>query len=360
MKKIIILGIETSCDETAASVVERRGNKIKILSSVVASQIKWHKKTDGVVPEVAARLHVSAIIPTIDKALKQAKIKPEKLTALAVTTRPGLVPALAVGIETAKTLALAWQKPLAGLSHLQGHIASAALTLGDLKNKKLVWPILALVVSGGHTELRLLSSWKKYRLLGSTRDDAVGEAFDKVAKMLGLGYPGGPIVSRLAEKGQADAFNFPRPMMKENNFDFSYSGLKTAVLYKYQELISKRFLNSIRQLTDQIPNSTISNICASFQAAALEVLVYKTMCAAEKYKVKNIILAGGVAANKKLRADLTQAANKGGFNLTIPDFSLCTDNAAMMAGYGAIIYPESFSRNNWKKLDASSRDDTEL
>jgi len=344
----MILAIETSCDETAAAVVARTGDKIKLLSSVVASQIKWHKKTDGVVPEVAARLHVTAIIPVISRVLREAKVVPADLTALAVTNRPGLVPALAVGVETAKALSVAWQLPLAGLSHLQGHIASAILKRGNIKDKKLSFPLLALVVSGGHTELRLFSSWHKYKVLGGTRDDAVGEAFDKVAKMLRLGYPGGPIVSKLAEKGNALAFKFPRPMMSENNFDFSYSGLKTAVLYKWQELIQNSKL--------RIQNSLRADICASFQAAAVEVLVEKTRYVAKKYKVKNIVLAGGVAANKKLRADLRVMAREQKLNLTIPNFSLCTDNAAMIGAWGALIYPKGFTKDTWRHLDVSSRD----
>jgi len=313
-----ILSIETSCDETAAAVVEIKGGKFKALSNVVSSQIKTHAKYGGVVPEVAARLHVEKIIPIIDKALEDAKTKVKDLKAIAVVSGPGLVPSLRVGVETAKTLAYAWDKPLISVNHIEGHIAASLLSA-----RKVKLPAICLVVSGGHTSLIHVKDWGKYKLIGQTRDDAVGESFDKVAKMMGLGYPGGPIVSKLAEAGKPSKFDLPRPMIGSNDFDFSFSGIKTAVLYLYK---------SKKTWTKQDK----ADLAREFENAVVEVLVKKTFDAIEKFKPNSFILGGGVAANKKLRNELKKAGKKvKGLEMHIPSFEFTTDNAAMI---GAAAY----------------------
>ena len=229
---MIILGIETSCDDTAVSLIRGTKNKLTILSHIVSSQIMTHRKYGGVVPEVAARRHVINIIPTLDSALRQAKISSDKIDVIAVTRGPGLVTSLRVGVQTAKTLAFAWGKKIIGVNHMEGHIYA-----NWLGHHKILLPALCLIVSGGHTELILMKNHGQYKLVGQTRDDAAGEAFDKVAKLIGLKYPGGPLIQKLAKQGNANRFNFPRPMLYQKNYDFSFSGLKTAVLY----LVKKEF-----------------------------------------------------------------------------------------------------------------------
>ena len=313
-----ILAIETSCDETAAAVVEVSQGKIKALSNIVSSQIKTHAKYGGVVPEVAARLHVEKIIPIIDKALDKAKAKVKDIDALAVVSGPGLVPSLRVGVETAKVLAYAWDKPLIAVNHIEGHIAANLFG-----NKKIQMPAICLVVSGGHTSLIHMKSWGKYKLIGQTRDDAVGESFDKAAKIMGLGYPGGPIVSKLAENGKPDRFELPRPMIGSKDFDFSFSGIKTAVLYLYE---------SRKNWTDKAK----ADLAREFENAVVEVLVKKAFDAVAKYKPKSLLLAGGVAANKKLRNVLKKKEKESkGLEIHIPSFEFTTDNAAMI---GAAAY----------------------
>jgi len=331
-----ILAIESSCDETSAAVVEGSRGKVKILSNVVSSQINIHKKYGGVVPEVAARNHILDIIPVIDEALAEAYPSPlrrgrlgggvSKIDLVAVTVGPGLMSSLLIGAQTAETFAYVWGKPLLPVNHIEGHIYANWLSLGKIK-----FPALALVVSGGHTQLILMKDHLKYKTIGQTRDDAAGEAFDKVAKLLGLSYPGGPIISKMAdavEWNSADShkFNLPRPMINSNDFDFSFSGLKTAVLYLVKELESKK------RLDKQI----IANICAEFQQAVIDVLVAKTIKAAKNHKVKTVLLAGGVAANKELKKQLSEAVEqKLGIKFSVPEQKLCTDNAAMI---GAAAY----------------------
>jgi len=313
-----VLAIETSCDETAAAIVEAKNLKFKALSNVVSSQIKTHAKYGGVVPEAAARLHVEKIIPIIDKALEQAKTKVKDLEAIAVVSGPGLVPSLRVGVETAKTLAYAWGKPLIAVNHIEGHIAA------NLFNKeKIKMPALSLIVSGGHTSLIFVEKWGDYTLIGQTRDDAVGESFDKVAKILDLGYPGGPIVSELAENGKPGRFDLPRPMINTKDFDFSFSGIKTAVLYLHK---------SKKKWTKQDK----ADLAAEFENAVIEVLLKKTFWAVDKLKPKSLLLAGGVAANEKLRK-LIKMRGKKYFDLSvfIPPMKFTTDNAAMI---GAAAY----------------------
>jgi len=307
-----ILGIESSCDETAIALVKGGSEGFMVEKNLVASQIEFHKKYGGVVPEVAARKHAEVIVPLFQEAGIQSDGK--GIDVIAVTAGPGLSPSLRVGVEAAKTLAWMWQKPLVAVNHLEGHIYSVWL-----KNTP-VFPVLCLLVSGGHTELILMKSHGQYELLGMTRDDAVGEAFDKVAKLLGLPYPGGPEISKLAEQGNLEAINFPRPMLHSGDFDFSFSGLKTAV---------RVYLNDHSDFK-------INDVAASFQAAAVEVLISKTLSAAQKYKPASIILAGGVAANKKLRNDLAEVI-KQKYSQTdfYPAEKIYTgDNAAMIAVAG--------------------------
>ncbi len=333
-----ILAIETSCDETSAAVVlAGKKSGIKKLSNVVSSQIQIHKKTEGVVPEVAARAHVSKISEVVAKALKDAKTKLELIDYFAVTNGPGLVSSLLVGSEYTKGLALALNKKVIPTNHMLGHLYSAFVS-----NEKIKLPSINLIVSGGHTYLILLTKKNKFKVLGSTVDDAAGEAFDKVAKMLGLAYPGGPEISKWAEKAKGKElkdYAFPRPMLNTKNFDFSFAGLKTAVLYK------------IRDEKLDLKNSQIkANLAYSFQEAAIDVLVKKTIKAAEKYKTKSITLSGGVAANKLLRKKLASASKKINNKFYVPDFSLCTDNALMIANAAAIKIQDGFKPVKYTKL----------
>ncbi len=302
-----ILGIESSCDETAIAIVSGNGEVLVIEKSLVASQAALHAKYGGVVPEVAAREHIDAIFPLLIAA--GIPRDGSGINAIAVTSGPGLVPALRVGVELAKTLAWAWGKPLVGVNHLEGHLYSTF--------KAIEFPALALLVSGGHTEIVLMKDHGVYERVGATRDDAAGEAFDKVAKLLGLGYPGGPAVSKMAESGDPTAIAFPRPMMESGDFDFSFSGLKTAVAVRRREN----------------PDDRVEDVCASFQAAVVDVLVAKTMRAAEKFEPKCLILAGGVSANRALRDRLLRDFSPVG-RFLVPDLALTGDNAAMIAAAG--------------------------
>lgn len=309
---MIILAIETSCDETSAAVLKSTRGHLELLANVVSSQIDIHKQYGGVVPEVAARMHVKNILPVVMEALATAKVKPEQIDLIASTAGPGLSTSLIIGLETAKTLSLAWKKPLLAVNHMYSHIAANFLK-GQVK-----FPAACLVVSGGHTEIVHLKNYWQSKKLGQTVDDAAGEAFDKVAKLLGLGYPGGPIVSKMALNGDTEKYNFPRPMMSANNFDFSFSGLKTAVLYQSKKENLKW-------------EPTVCDFCASFEQAVIDVLTNKTIKAAKKFKVKTVMMAGGVAANRKLRETLEDKAKEAGFEFMVPEFKLCTDNAAMVA-----------------------------
>jgi len=306
----LILAIESSCDETAAAVV--RGGR-EIVSSVVASQIDFHSRFGGVVPEIASRKHTEAIVGVVDEALEQAGLGLHDLTALAVTYGPGLVGALVVGVAYAKGLALATGLPLVGVNHLEGHLFASVLAEPDIEP-----PFVALLVSGGHTSLVHAPEWGEYHTLGSTIDDAAGEAFDKVAKALGLGYPGGPEISRLAAQGDPAAVAFPRAMMRSDDLDFSLSGLKTSVVtYIAKERAAGRALR-------------LPDIAASFQAAVIDVQVAKALRAVEECGVTTFLIGGGVAANPALRAALTAAMEARGVRVSVPPLSLCTDNAAMI------------------------------
>ncbi len=317
-----ILGIETSCDETSAAVVENDGRNFSIGSNIVSSQIKIHAKYGGVVPEVAARIHVEAILPVLEEALGKEGM--EKIDAIAVAAGPGLITSLLVGNEVAKILSWFFKKPLVGVNHMEAHIYA-----NWLMNKKINFPALCLVVSGGHTELVLMRGHGKYEVIGETRDDAAGECFDKTAKILGLGYPGGPAVAAEAEKFSAGNYSpvekLPRPMMDSLGFDFSFSGLKTAVLYAVRDLKNKNKMEEI-----------IPPMAHEVQESIVDVLIAKTIRAAKKYKAKTVMLAGGVSANKRLRERFIEAVEKEfpNANWNIPDFKYCTDNAAMIAAAG--------------------------
>ncbi len=315
----IILGIETSCDETAAAVVR---NGRDILSSVVASQTKLHEKYGGVVPEIASRAHIENIYPVIEEALAQANLKQEDVDAIAVANRPGLTIALVVGVTAAKTLSFAWKKPLIAINHLHAHMQSALLETPEFER-----PAVALIVSGGHTSLYDYRSPLDPKLLGKTTDDAAGEAFDKVATILGLGYPGGPIIEKVAKNGDPNAIDFPRTLLAKDSLDFSFSGIKTAVLYHCcgQDMKGQ---NKVAEMSQ----GQIADIAASFQAAVVDVLVKKTRRAADhRIGAKTVLLGGGVAANTALRQALADMCESTCRKLLVAAKRYCTDNAVMVA-----------------------------
>ncbi|MBU4532476.1 MAG: tRNA (adenosine(37)-N6)-threonylcarbamoyltransferase complex transferase subunit TsaD [Eubacteriales bacterium] len=315
---VIILGIETSCDETSAAVV---ADGCVVKSNVIASQVEVHRKYGGVVPEVASRRHLESVNVIVAEALEQAGIGFPDLNAIAVTYGPGLAGSLLVGLMSAKAMAYARAIPLVGVNHLEAHIYANFLTRPDLE-----FPQLCLVVSGGHTDLFYTTHHGNYKLLGRTRDDAAGEAFDKVARVMGLGYPGGPLIERQAQDGNPKAIDFPRAYLEEGTYDFSFSGLKTAVL---------NYLERARRTGQEV---SIPDVSASFQKAVTDVLVDKVMAAAGEYHPVGIMLAGGVAANSALREALGVRARAGGYELTVPPLVLCTDNAAMVACVGYYKY----------------------
>jgi N6-L-threonylcarbamoyladenine synthase len=315
---INILGIETSCDETAAAVVR---NGSEVLSNVVSSQIEIHQKYGGVVPEIASRAHIEKIYPIIEQAIEQSHIDKSDIDAVAVANQPGLTVALIIGLTAAKTLALVLEKPLIAINHIHAHLQSAMMDTKDLH-----LPAIALVVSGGHTSLYDCESALELRLLGSTIDDAAGEAFDKVASILNLPYPGGPSIEKAAKNGNPDAINFPRTMLAKDSLDFSFSGLKTAVLY---HCCGKDMKGGNR--VGKMSQREIADIAASFQAAVIDVLVRKMQMAADKIGAKTILLGGGVAANNHLRNELEKMAKDTGRVLLVAPKKYCTDNAVMIA-----------------------------
>ena len=324
---INILGIETSCDETAAAVVSD-GHTIK--SSVVASQIKLHEKYGGVVPEVASRAHIEKIYPVIAEAIEQAKIHSDDIDAIAVADRPGLMIALIVGVTAAKTLSFVWGKPLIAIDHLHAHMQSAILN-----EKNIELPAVALIVSGGHTSLYDYRSPLKPKLLGRTIDDAAGEAFDKVASILKLPYPGGPAIERIARKGNPNAVKFPRSMLGKDSLDFSFSGIKTAVLYHCLGQDMKG-----QNIVDSMTAQQIADLAASFQATVIDILVKKTEMAAKKIQAKTVLLGGGVAANSALRESLQQLCSsmRPPRKLFVASKQYCTDNAVMVASLAYYKY----------------------
>lgn len=324
----LILGIETSCDETSAAVVE---DGTRILSNMIASQIDLHSKFGGVFPEVASRAHVEAINPVVAQALDEAKVSPANLDAIAVTQGPGLSGSLLVGVSFAKGLALGWNKPLLGINHIEGHIYSLWL----LENApEIHFPVLVLVVSGGHTELIQMDGHGQYTLIGATTDDAAGEAFDKVGRVLGLPYPGGPAIDKVAREGNASAYQFPRNL--DEGMNFSFSGLKTSVMRAVQIPPPKRIRGAEAMEAGRLrPEVNINDAAASFQAAAIDQLVEKTVRAAKACNATEIFLAGGVSANGLLRQEM---ARRSALPVRYPPLRLCTDNAAMIASAGYFRY----------------------
>lgn len=308
---IKILAIETSCDETAAAVSE---DGLKILSNIVASQIDWHQKYGGVVPEIASRKHMEFIKPVVEEALIKADLKLGQIDAIAATYGPGLVGSLLVGLSYAKALAFALQKPFIGVNHIVGHIYANFISKKEIKT-----PLICLTVSGGHTDLLFFKGYGDYKILGRTQDDAAGEAFDKIARYLGLGYPGGPLIEKKAKKGHENAIGFPRPFIDKDNYNFSFSGLKTAVI------------NYIHNQKQKNIDLNINNIAASFQKAVVDILVNKTLKAVKEYNVKSVILSGGVASNKRLQEEFKIKLKDSNIPFYHPESELCTDNAAMIS-----------------------------
>lgn len=316
-KDLFILGIETSCDETAVAIIK---NGREIVANVVASQIESHKRFGGVVPEIASRHHVEQITIVMDEALHQAELQWNDMDAIAVTEGPGLVGALLIGVNAAKALAFATQKPLVPVHHIAGHIYANRLVT------EFKFPLLALVVSGGHTELVYMKAHGQFEVIGETRDDAAGEAYDKVARTLNMPYPGGPHIDRLAHEG-SPTIDLPRAWLEEGSFDFSFSGLKSAVI------------NTVHNAEQRGDTIAPEDLAASFQASVIDVLVTKTERAVVEYSVKQVLLAGGVAANKGLRSALEKTFSAHPeIELVIPPISLCTDNAAMIAAAGSVMY----------------------
>lgn len=373
---MIILAIETSCDETAVAIVEFKKDKVEALSNIVSSQIRTHRKYGGVVPALAARMHLKNMTPVLKRAFQKARVSKSKIDYIAITKGPGLIPALMIGVGAAKTLAFSLDKPLIAVNHLEGHIYANWLE-ESIKSKvykvhkvckvenyfdlwKPEFPILCLIVSGGHTQLILMKKDLNYKIIGETVDDAAGEAFDKVAKLLGLNYPGGPLIEKIAKKGDRNKFNFTRPMMNSKNYNFSFSGLKTAVLYETRKFYpalaegSNGFSRSSKQC--EMSDIFRQNMAASFQQAVIDVLISKTIRAAKEYKVKSILLGGGVSANKELQKQLKENIDKEipDSRFQIPDSKLTTDNALMIAvaAYYNIIGGKNIK--DWKSVRADA------
>ncbi len=317
-KNMTILAIETSCDETSAAIVR---NGREVLSNVISSQIDIHKKFGGVVPEVASRKHLESINLIVKEALDQGGTRLEDVDAIAVTSGPGLVGALLIGLTTAKALAYSTNKPLIGVNHIEGHIAA-----NYIQHKELEPPFICLVASGGHSHIVKIKDYNSFEILGRTRDDAAGEAFDKIARALGLEYPGGPLIDKMSAQGNAKAINFPRAYLEAGSYDFSFSGLKSAAL---------NYLNSMKMKNEEI---SIPDVAASFQEAVVEVLTEKLIRAAVEHGSKYAVLAGGVAANSRLRQRLTELGEESGIQVRYPAPILCTDNAAMIGSAGYYRY----------------------
>jgi len=325
-----ILAIESSCDDTCAAVVE---NGTRVLSNIISSQTEFHEKYGGVVPEIASRKHINIIEEVIDEALIKSNTRLEEINAFASTAYHGLIGSLLIGLMAGKTLAFRYQKKFIGINHIEGHIYANFINQPDLPI-----PHLCLTVSGGHTILVLFKDHGQYEVLGQTVDDSAGEAFDKVAQYLQIGFPGGPVIDRLAKTGDPEKYALPRPMLKKDNFLFSFSGLKTAVL------------NLIKELSEKGQPFKIEDVCASFQAAVVDVLLQKTLKAAKKYQISTLTLSGGVAANSLLRSKFREQAKKQGFNFYYPEIQYCMDNAAMI---GTLAYYQ-YKRGDLSNLDTNA------
>jgi len=332
---MLLLAIESSCDETAAAVLE---DGISLLSSVVDSQIEVHSPYGGVVPELASRRHIATVYPVVEQALQQAGVRLDQLDAIAATQGPGLVGSLLIGMSFAKAVAYVENLPCIGVDHMAGHLLSVFLG-----QNRPDFPFVALVASGGHSSIYLVHDYLSYELIGQTRDDAAGEAFDKVAKLLGLDYPGGPVIAENAAEGNREAISFPRAWLEADSLDFSFSGVKTAVV---------NYVNNANQEEGQLE---IADICASFQEAVVDVLVEKTVAAAKKLKVSQVVLAGGVGANRRLREHLTARGRMENINVFLPPRHFCTDNAAMIAVAGYHLFKGGRYEANAINMDVYSR-----
>jgi N6-L-threonylcarbamoyladenine synthase len=327
IKAKYILGIESSCDETAASIVkiDQKTGQVSVLANIISSQIEIHKKYGGVVPEIAAREHVLNILPVINEALEKAKITEKEIDLIGVTKGPGLITSLITGLETVRALSFVWNKPVLEINHIEGHIYSNFINLAE----PIKFPAIILTVSGGHTNLVLMDKNQKIKIIGETLDDAAGEAYDKGAKMLGLGYPGGPIISKLANdfknSNKISDLELPRPMLNTPNFNFSFSGLKTSLLYKLQK--------------DKNWKKRQAEYCFAYQEAIIEILIKKTIKAAKKYEAKTVMLSGGVSANEELRIKMAEAVkiNFPKAKFLVPEREYTTDNAAMIATAAAYL-----------------------
>lgn len=323
---MLILGIETSCDETSAAILEKSDDKIFLRSNIVATSLAMHTKTGGIIPENAAREQIKYILPVIKEALEKAEIKLANIDAIAVTYGPGLIGSLLVGVETARTLAMVLDKPLIPVNHMLGHIYA-----NWIEHTNIAFPALALIVSGGHTDLIHIEAHGKYNVLGGTRDDAAGEAFDKTARLLGLSYPGGPLIEERAKLGDSKRFDFPRPLVGSGDYDFSFSGLKTAVLREVKNLTANN---------QPLNTKDINDICAGLQKAISSVLIKKTLKAAAEVNAKSILLSGGVAANQTLKKTFEQMTHDQlpTTKIFVPAKNLCTDNGAMIAAAACYNY----------------------
>jgi N6-L-threonylcarbamoyladenine synthase len=338
-----ILGIETSCDETAAAIIEggKETGKVKLLSNIVASSLSLHAKTGGIIPEIAAREQVKYIIPVIEETLGGKSIK--DIDAIAVTYGPGLIGSLLVGVETAKSMAYVFNKPVIPVNHLIGHIYANWIENENINFADIEFPLISLVVSGGHTDLVLIRNHGEIKWLGGTRDDAAGEAFDKIGRLLEIPYPGGPLIEKNAALGNPKRFNFPKPLIDSNDFDFSFSGLKTAV---FREILKLKENNN-----GKLTQTDIQDVCTCLQQTIIDILIYKTLKAAQEHNAKSILLGGGVAANQTLkkRFELEIENLKLKILLFVPEKRLCTDNAAMIASSAFYNYAEL----PWQKITAN-------
>jgi N6-L-threonylcarbamoyladenine synthase len=352
MSHTIVLAIETSCDETGVAVLARNGHNIEILANGLASQVDVHVLTGGVVPEIAAREHVAVMRPLVAQVMKESGCDPSAIDAVAVTVGPGLAPALSVGVAAAKALSFAWRKPIVPVQHLEGHLYSALLS--GVKNSHTqfiipddidIFPAVGLIVSGGHTMLVVMKEHLQYEIVGTTRDDAVGEAFDKVARMLDLPYPGGPPLSELAKSGDSSVIALPRPMANDGSFDFSFSGLKTAVYY---------VLEDMRKTDNEVSDEMKANVAASFEKAAVDTLVGKTIRLVDRINPKSLLLSGGVAANGSLRTALADAVKGLKVSLKIAPLFLCGDNAEMIGMVGVLGH-EKGRKAKWESIDFDAR-----
>lgn len=364
-----ILAIETSCDETAAAVIAVKGeSETEILSNIVSSQNEFHKKYGGIVPEIASRKHIEAISPVIKESVENAKIKFSEINAVAVTFGPGLPGSLLVGLSAAKAISFALKIPLIGVNHLEGHIYANFVGYRVKGKDKYIskdhipytlypipfFPFLCLIVSGGHTQLVLVKDHCVYETIGRTRDDAAGEAFDKIARLLGLGYPGGPIIDELAKKGNPGAINFKRPML-DDGFDFSFSGIKTAVVYYVKKNTTLLTLNPSPFTPRTNANQPVLDLIASFQKTIIETLVQKTIRAAKTFNVTTIALAGGVSANSLLRLELENECRINNISCHIPPIWLCTDNASMIGCVGYFRYKKGLVSDYKLAIESTAR-----